>query len=266
METNIEKLNISTSSNYFSAPFLYHGKLLTDGPRWHLTNLSNGSMRFRWNETNELRNAFFKNTFPSLKVTPVELIHSQDVVIARTQEDTKNLQADGILTQNMNLLPVITVADCMPIYLYDPVANFLGVLHSGWKGTGIITKAVEKAKENFGAKPENICVVMGPHIHDCCYIIDQERASYFTENFGPDCVKPATKAASNIEWNNGNGPLFSLSLEKANLYAIKKAGIPQDNIISCTDCTACSSNLGSHRRQMSKENTFTVMAAFVTEK
>lgn len=265
MEIRISDLNTSISPHFFSAPFLYQRKLLNQGPRWHLTNLSAGSMRFRWNETNENRNSFFKTHFQSLKVTPVELIHSKDVIVAKSQEDTKNIQADGIITKNPNLLPVITVADCMPIYIYDPVTEFFGVLHSGWKGTGIIETAVKKAGVHFGAKPENICVAMGPHIHDCCYIVDEERAKYFTENFGKDCVKPAPATAkSNITWDNGNGPLFALSLEKANLYAMKKAGIREENIISCTDCTACSKNLGSHRRQMSTEGTFTVMAAFVT--
>jgi len=265
METKIAEINTSTSSAFFSAPFLYRGKLLLDGPRWNLTNMTAGSMRFRWNETNDLRNAFFKDNFPSLKVTPVELIHSKDVVVAENQEDTKNLQADGIITRNKLLLPAITVADCMPIYLYDPVSEFFGVLHSGWKGTGIITAALEKAKTAFGAKSENLCVAMGPHIHDCCYIVDKNRADYFAENFGPDCVKPAPASAKSlITWDSGTGPLFALSLKKANLYAIKKAGIPEDNIISCTDCTACSKNLGSHRRQMSTEGTFTVMAAFTT--
>ena len=44
----------------------------------------------------------------------------------------------------------------------------------------------ELAQKEYGARAENFCVVLGPHIRACCYIVNQERAAWFSENFTPE--------------------------------------------------------------------------------
>lgn len=241
-----------------------------------------GSLRFRWNEKNALRSEYFDSLNLSLglnkNVVPVELIHSQIVYDISKAEDTKNLTGDGIITKNPGLLPTITVADCMPIFLWEPETEVFGIVHSGWKGTGIAVEAMKLAAKDYGAKIENFMVILGPHIESCCYIINKERALYFQENFGEDCVIPLEENGKcfaggrglPVVWNNGTGPLFRLSLEKANLNAIKKAGVKDENITVITDCTCCNEVFGSNRRETAeagpesdKTRCFTVQAAFI---
>ena len=159
----------------------------------------------------------------------------------------------------------------MPIYLYEPDTGLFGIVHSGWKGTGIVADAIELACRNYGARPENFCLILGPHIRDCCYIVNKERADWFSENFTPDCVRPLEENVE-VEWNTGGGPLYRLSLEKANLAAIKKAGVPDENIWVHPGCTCCTKNAagafiyGSNRRETSAAglpDKFTVQAAFI---
>lgn len=252
----------------------------SDKARWGMTLCKAGSMRFRWNETNPNRENNFSKIFPDKThiVVPLQLDHTKIVYDIKTSEDTKEKIGDGIITKNPLLVPTITIADCMPIFLYDPITEVFGIVHSGWKGTGIVSEAIKLAERNYGARAEDFLVVLGPHIHDCCYIVNNERADYFAQNFSPECIEPLELDSLSKEgvegkklpafvWNNGNGPLFRLSLEKANLSVLKECGVNDSNITVCEDCTACTKGniFGSNRRETAakgKEN-FTVIAGFV---
>ena len=272
----------------FITEHFYSGSLpLENAPEWGMSLRSAGSMRFRWNEVNENRVSFLKVLAGTRDVAAVELIHSHIVYAVDSIEALYEKQGDGIITTNKNLIPVVTVADCMPIFLYEPHTGVFGILHSGWKGTGIVKDAIEKAEKVYGAKHENFYVVMGPHIHDCCYTVDEERAQYFRVNFTPDCVTPveaqegilfagSAEKGEPLNVEKGVAPgekKYRLSLEKANLAVLRELGVPEDNIVACRDCTCCSPKFGSFRRETlglpadmplaERQKHFTVQVAWV---
>ena len=239
-----------------------------------LTSAGAGSMRFRIDEHNANRAAFFSHScFRHKKIAEAELIHSQEVRCADTVSCSGgpfiNEQIDGIITRSPSVLPVITVADCMPIFIYEPSTSCIGVLHSGWKGTGIVLKAFEKAEKEYGADISNFRVILGPHIRSCCYTVDEERARFFQNEFSSDCVCPADDRCG----------MYRLSLEAANRALLKKAGIKDEHIFSAGECTCCTKNAcgnytyGSFRRETAdlpqsmslekKQRHFTPMAAFI---
>ena len=289
-------------SDVLILPFFRGGKPLHDGdtihPRCCISTSAAGSMRFRWTEENPRRKDFLlkrnivspiavpgvfvsRITSPSdlypisltdFMAVPVELIHSQ-VVYAVEQGENGELvlqskegshpeamdfwRGDGVITTSNKLVPVVTVADCLPIFLYDAKTGCRGVLHSGWKGTGIVVQALKLAERIYGAHPADFSLVIGPHIHSCCYQVEEERVSYFTSQFGSSCIIPPNK----------------LSLAQANVNLLLEAGVPEDNILCCSDCTCCDSRLGSFRRETAglpdsmpleeKLRRFTTMMAFV---
>ncbi|WP_428768718.1 polyphenol oxidase family protein [Treponema sp. HNW] len=239
-----------------------------------LTVLNAGSMRFRRDEYNQNRAAFFSQpAFLQKRIAETELIHSHNVCSADTDSPSRpcsiSENLDGIITRSPSVLPVITVADCMPIFIYEPLSSCIGVLHSGWKGTGIVLKAFEKAEKEYGADISNFRVILGPHIGSCCYTVDGERARFFQNEFSPDCVFPC----------DDSGAFYRLSLEKANLALLKKAGIKREHIVSAGECTCCTKNAcgnykyGSFRRETAslpasmnleeRQRLFTPMAAFI---
>ena len=263
------------------------GQVVEGAPVCGLTLKAAGSMRFRWNENNPNRNTVFEKmrwlSLRSLslvegsklpqekrKLVPVQLDHTHIVYDVHNASDTKDKIGDGIITTNKALVPSVTVADCMPLYLYEPETGVFGIVHSGWKGTGIIVDAMQLAVRNYGARISDFCVVLGPHIRDCCYIVNKERADWFSQNFTPDCVRPLEPGVE-VSWKAGGGPLYRLSLEKANLAAIKKAGVPDENIWIHPACTCCTKvhgeNIYGSNRRETKENgapeKFTVQAAFI---
>ena len=264
--------SISKSDKKFELfNFIYNGKIIPHAPFCGMTLKKAGSMRFRWDETNPNRDSVLSQIKTELKVsdakiTPLELIHSHIVYDVSSYKDTQNKTGDGIISIQKDLMPVVTVADCMPLFLYDVKNKVYGIVHSGWKGTGIACDAIKLACEKYGSKPQDFCVILGPHINDCCYIVNQERAEFFRTNFTPDCVTPYDRKTQKlkIEWDNGEGELYRLSLLKANLYALLKAGVKKENINYSTDCTCCNNIFGSNRRETMESKTFTVQAAFIT--
>ena len=77
-------------------------------------------------------------------------------------------------------------------------------------------------------------MAIGAHIQGCCYVVDDERAAYFADNFTPAAVRPLQ------EFNEAGKRLYSLSLLEANLAVLKAAGLRDCNIVAATDCTCCS--------------------------
>ncbi len=251
-------------------------------PLWGMTMKAAGSMRFRWNETNPNRDQFLSELCALFggagkggqkQVVPLELIHSKIVCEAREAGDTLNKQGDGIVTQNPSLVPVVTAADCVPLYFYDAGTGAFGAAHSGWKGTGIAAQVVAMMKKNYGSDPRDILAAIGPHIHDCCYLVDKERAKYFADNFGSDCVREASQ-----DQEAGGPGLFghehnyALSLLRANINVLLGAGVLEENIVAAKNCTACEARFGSFRREaaaladrpgLDKSRLFTTQAAFV---
>ena len=265
----LDKLQAGAMFEFFE--FRRGGQVVQGAPVCGLTLRAAGSMRFRWNEDNPNRSAVFKTLESNGQFVPVQLDHTHIVYDVKNPSDTENKIGDGIITGNPSLIPTVTVADCMPLYLYDPVSGVFCIVHSGWKGTGIVADAIELAEKKYGARAADFCVVLGPHIRDCCYIVNKERADWFAEKFTPDCIRPLEDGVK-VDWNSGGGPLYRLSLEKANLAAIKKAGVPDENIWIHPACTCCTKNsdgvfiYGSNRRE-TRENgapeKFTVQAAFI---
>lgn len=268
------------TENYIVFPFVKNGKILDfkdDNAICGLTVRACGSMRFRHNEENPLRKeklAEISKDFGGKIFVPVELNHTRVVYDVKNQKDAENKIGDGIVTINSNLIPTVTVADCVPIYFFDPNTKIFGIVHSGWKGTGIILDALTLAAKNYGSSSKDFCVTFGPHIRSCCYIVDSERAKYFSDNFGSDCVELLEENAK-INWtfkeSCAGQKLFRLSLEKANLAILEKAGVLRENIYIHPDCVCCSKNgfYGSNRRettQNGRANDFTVQAAFVVKK
>ncbi len=289
----------SRLQKYILLPFYKNGKPLQNGRQWGMTLLTASSMRFRWNEKNEEREKLLqkivKENFNDVcsgscaaemqkcdckhKFVSVELIHSKTVFTVQEEAQTLNKKGDGIVTGNKLLIPSVTVADCVPLFLYDSVKNVAGVVHSGWKGTGIIENAVKMFVKEYSSNIEDICVAIGPHICSKCYCVDEERKNYFLNNFG-NCVTKADEKEKDLK-KTSDGKLlnYHLSLTDANLFAIKRSGILEENITVATDCTCCTqfSDLsfvfGSFRRQAAflsenideetRKKSMTVQAAFV---
>jgi YfiH family protein len=148
-----------------------------------------------------------------------------------------------------NLALAVTVADCLPVFLYDTEGGAFALLHSGWRGTGIVLKALALMTGRWGTRPEAIAAALGPCICSGCYRVDAERAVAFEAEFGgPDGEYPLGRVIR--EWDPGENRSekeFSLDLRAANARLLANAGV--GNIAYCENCTYTDERLGSFRRE-----------------
>ncbi len=216
-------------------------------PRAFLSPRSAGDMAYRPGAGNPLRDAWLSSAgFDPGSMLAVILAHSRRVECVRSPGELAGVESDGIVTDNPGACAVVTVADCMPIFLFDPDSGAFGVLHSGWKGTGILSTAVALMAERFGSRPGRLSVCLGPAIGPCCYPVPEERARAFAAEFGDAAV-------------SREGGLPRLDLRAANLALAESLGIA--TLSAAAECTACEPRLGSYRRQGA--GCFTRMAAAI---
>lgn len=84
--------------------------------------------------------------------------------------------ADGHLTTARGVLLMVTVADCVPVYLLAPGTGTIALLHAGWRGTaaGILGRAVARIAERAGVDPDGIVMHAGVAISGPCYEVGAE--------------------------------------------------------------------------------------------
>lgn len=164
-------------------------------------------------------------------------VHSKTVIAVGDQgaQSLAALEADGMVTSRPDAVLTVTVADCLPIFLADRRTGAFGLVHSGWRGTGIVREAIRVMSESFGTSTGDILAVIGPGIGPCCYTVGQERYDGFRARFGEAAV------------SRGPEGDFRLDLKTANVKLLEAAGV--SSILVTADCTGCSPALGSFRRE-----------------
>ena len=74
---------------------------------------------------------------------------------------------DGLATGQPGLLLGILVADCCPVYVVDPRARAIALLHAGRRGAegGILPNTIAYLGKTFGSRTRDLHIVCGPCIH-----------------------------------------------------------------------------------------------------
>lgn len=188
-----------------------------------------------------LRNAVF-----------LQQTHSNNIYLATPSDRGKGVysqkdaipNADGLITADNKLILAIIVADCVPVYLFEPEKNVIGLIHSGREGTGknIVGAAVELMSDEFLVNPEKIIAILGPSIRSCCYKIDTTIADQFGWQ---NCLEREGEIFLDIQ------SCIKTQLKNMRVYKIYDTGI----------CTCCNHNFFSYRRE--GEN-FNSMIAYIS--
>lgn len=152
---------------------------------------------------------------------------------------------DGILTDEPGLMLCTVEADCVPIYMLDPVNKAVAMIHSGWRGTvgKISAKAVMAMEENYGTDPADLIIHIGPCICEKCYDVGAELIDKFAVAFGENAA-----SAFFTPRNTGNMK-FNLDMKKAVRHTLLEAGADPKKITAENRCTLEDEELCSWRRQ-----------------
>ncbi len=132
----------------------------------------------------ENRRRFFQAVgISSEQVAVPEQVHGDHVI--KVDNPGKYSKADGLVTNRPEIALSVQVADCLPIFFYDPVQKAIGLVHAGWKGTAleISQKAVTVMTYHYRTKPEDLNIFFGPSIGPCCYTVGSDVADRFSEKY-----------------------------------------------------------------------------------
>lgn len=120
---------------------------------------------------------------------------------------------DSLITNQPGLLVGVTVADCVPILLYDHVNKAVAAIHAGWRGTvgGIVAKALTAMQQRFGTSAKHCYAYVGTCIDECSFEV------------GPDVAEQFTAAFKRADPRSGKS---LVDLKSANRQSLIDFGIP----------------------------------------
>ncbi len=181
---------------------------------------------------------------PLFRFTVADQTHSGNVTLITADMKGRGAQeradsipdSDGMVTNVAGVCLLAMMADCVPVLLYSPKKNVIGVSHAGWRGIirKVTKNTVARMVKEFGCKPADIFVGIGPSIGPCCYEIgeDVEKA-----------VKEAFDNTNKLLLKKPKKDKKHLDLWKANIDQLTCAGIPEGNIETSGICTSCESDV-----------------------
>ena len=192
---------------------------------------------------------------PYSRITTGNQVHKNSIAIVRQKDlGRKFPTTDGLITDLPKVPLAVFVADCPPIFLFDPQRKIVGLLHAGWRSTvaNISSRAVEIMSEVFGVKAENVLVAIGPHICKECYRVPWSPvAKAFAEcfdSFGREALASIISESSQAEAEASQKKFWSVDLARANSYQLQRAGVVPENIEITSICTYEDKNFFSYRR------------------
>ncbi len=171
------------------------------------------------------------------RVAAPPLHHSAEVAVVRDGEIPEG-EYDAFVTDDPRMSLAVTVADCVPVFFVDMETAAFGVAHAGWRGVagGIVRKTIESMRDVLDVRLGNLVVGTGPAIRGPRYEVGPDVWGLFPEPFAVPAGDPSEGKAH-------------LDLPSCALADAAGAGIPRDNLIDFSLCTAeHSEDLFSHRR------------------
>ncbi len=177
-----------------------------------------------------------------LRAVPKQ-VHSN--IVKRIDSVGIREECDGLVTDSRNVFLCVSIADCVPIFLYDPEKNAVAAIHAGWRGTTnrICTNAVRSMKEEFGSQTEDLLAYIGPAAGSCCYVVGEDVAKQFDGTF--------VRRGKEVTY---------VDLKAANIQQLVDEGVSRARVELSGYCTICHPEL-LHSYRRDKRNSGRMMGA-----
>ncbi len=117
------------------------------------------------------------------EVVTATQVHGREVLTTRRGSPRSAEPQDGdvLVPNDSDVAIAVRAADCVPLLLADSRTGVVAAVHAGWRGTaaGAAPAAVHALAREFGTKPEDLVVAIGPSIGACCYEVGTELVDAF---------------------------------------------------------------------------------------
>lgn len=185
-------------------------------------------------------------------VVSAHQVHGNGIAVVGRNDLGKVIPAtDGLITDSPSVNLMLRFADCLPIFLYDPARQAVGLAHAGWRGT--VTKVAERMAsmmvEVVGCDPRQMIAGLGPAIGPCCYEVGAEVMEVVQAS-----LDGWEKVVRRLD-----GDTFRFDLWEANRQQLMDAGIREIEVSHM--CTACRTDeFFSHRAEGGRTGRFAAVA------
>jgi YfiH family protein len=194
----------------------------------------------------ENRRRFLKLLDGDWRLTSCWQVHGSAVRVVHNFADARNdtENCDALTTRTAGILLGVKTADCVPLLVGDARTGAVAGIHAGWRGTvaGVVSQTLTRMKEEFGSRPEDLRVAIGPAASGCCYEVGSEVIEAFLMSFPAmkDHLKPTREGHALID------------LQKANRDLLVAAGVDPERIHPSPFCTMERTDLFFSYRQEKK--------------
>jgi len=136
--------------------------------------------------------------------------------------DRSITDTDGFITDKRDVPIAILTADCLSVFIYDPMAPAIAILHAGWRSTekNICAEALKAMQEKFASHSEDLLVGFGPSIGPCCFEVEKD----FKSNFASGLI-------------NRDGRIF-MDIALINQMQLINCQVKEENISDPKICTS----------------------------
>jgi YfiH family protein len=161
-----------------------------------------------------------KRFFGSLNINFEKVAKSHQVHGAEILTVTKAGRYEGydaLITNIPNIQLAVTIADCTPVLIFDPVKKAVAAIHAGWRGTvqEIVLKTAFALQKEYGSDPQDCLAYVGTCIDECSFEVGEDVAGNFVSDFK--------------RWDDKKKKFF-VDLKSANKDQLLRAGIKPENI------------------------------------
>ncbi len=171
--------------------------------------------------------------FPADRIASVHQVHGASVV--HVSEPGRWPNHDALITNFPEVYLTVSVADCVPVLIYDPVQQAVGAAHAGWRGTveEIAYKTLDAMAFTFGTRPADCWAYIGACIDECDFEVDADVADHFSDTY---------KRRDEMR------DKFFVDLKAANRDQLERAGVPAEQVeVSPFSTVTHSKDFFSHR-------------------
>ena len=107
-------------------------------------------------------------------------------VVGRSDGGSVVPSTDALISAEPGVALLLRFADCVPLVLYDPRRQAIGLAHAGWRGTvaGVVPNTVAALQSAFGCHPADLIAGVGPAIGPCCYEVGPDVVAEVEGVFG----------------------------------------------------------------------------------
>lgn len=186
------------------------------------------------------------NTAPD-EVALAEQVHGNRVAVVSRGGEGPVSGADALITNVPNVLLMMWFADCVPVYIVDPVNRVAALVHSGWRGAegNVVGATINAMVNEFGSNPKSCLAALGPCISAESFEVGWDVASRFRDFPGGTDAGAATIV---LPLNELAGK-YSVNLRQVVFSQLLETGLRGDYISVCAQDTFRNRrDFFSHRR------------------